>query len=402
MEVYHSIKTHRLRTIFTGFGVMWAMLLSLLLQGGSVGFFNGIKKKVFGSYLNQPMVIRGGYTQEGMPITLTEAVADHLFHNVPLFEQGMAILSANGDVSVDKDLHNSQTIGVPYGYHDLNQLALVEGRFFTPYDCKEKSSVCLLGASIKQKLFGSHAAIGKSLWIDGHRVTVIGLLASSPSFWNPLDAQLIVPNTLFKGLFPQQSLAIDHIVVKEKFHQNIGRVKKKIRSYLARQLHFKVQDEGALYIDTPSEREKSFQKVLLVLQGFMGSIGICLLLSGLVGVSNMMLVVVKERTRELAIRRVVGALSNDIIALILLESIIVNTIAGSLGIAMGMAIIEWFNRYGLSYMIQHDIHVMEPCRLQSAVIVVTLLVLVVSGGLAGLLPARRAGRIKLVEALNNK
>lgn len=391
IEVFHSLKSHKVRTVFTGFGVMWAMIILVLLQGGGVGFYNGMVQK-FHMYGTRAMSI---YSSTGK-VSLTEDLADKLAYNLNSFEQSMPVFRHTDAVGYGQKTYKSAILGVRMGYEALKKVELEGGRFFTRRDLGQKLPVCILGSKIKTQIFGKNVAVGHFVSIGGVAVCVIGVLEPTA---DADDGSVILLNTFFKALLPQIAESVSHIIGILKPGQNEIHVEKKIRTYLSRQLHLEDQDQHALYISNPSKRSSSFQALFTVIQGFIWFISLCFLVSGVVGVGNMMLVVVKERTQEIAIRKVMGAKSGHITALVLLESIVINLISGILGMGAGIGIIGWINIYLGAIFRQHNIADFE-FQLYNAI--AALVVLIFSGGLAGIVPTKRALRIKPVDAINNE
>lgn len=391
IEVFNSLKSHKARTVFTGFGVMWAMIILVLLQGGGVGFYNGMVQK-FHMYSTRVMSI---YSSTGK-VSLTEDLADKLAYNLNAFEQSMPVFRHTDAVGYGQKTYKSAILGVRMGYEELKKLELEGGRFFTRRDLNQKLPVCMLGSKIKTQIFGKNAAVGHFISIGGVAVCVIGVLEPTA---DADDGSVMLPNTFFRALLPQITESVDYIICILKPGQNAIHVEKKIRTYLSRQLNLGDQDQHALYISNPSKRSSSFQVLFALIQGFIWFISLCFLVSGVVGVGNMMLVVVKERTQEIAIRKVMGAKSVHITALVLLESIVINLISGILGMGAGIGIIGWINIYLGAMLRQHNIADFE-FQLYNAI--TALVVLIFSGGLAGIVPTKRALRIKPVDAINNE
>lgn len=383
-----------MRTVFTGFGVMWAMLILVLLQGAGAGLYNGMVKR-FHSYSDRVVSIRAGY-RPAHAIHLTEALTDDLASNLNVFERIMPLFRTNRSVACAQTVHKSSILGVRVGYEKIKHLALVEGRFFIERDVAQRLPVCILGLKMKTALFDAKAAVGQLITIDSTAVCVIGVLEATTGMD---DHQIIIPSSLFKALFPQNAESIDVILSTLISKQNPIQVEEKVRAYLAGRLNFEAKDKQALHINSLSKRASSFQLLFMVMQRFIWLVSLCFLVSGVVGVGNMMLVVVKERTQELAIRKVVGAKSSDIIGLILLESIIINLISGILGLAIGISILQWMNSYLLPIIEKHGI---AHLNFQFSMVVYALSVLVLSGSLAGIIPVKRALCIKPVDALNNE
>lgn len=394
LEVLDSLKAHKMRTIFTGFGVMWAMFILVLLQGAGTGFYKGMLKR-FHNYSSRVMYIHAGYGSTGT-IHLTEALTDELAINLNVFAQIMPVFTTYRSIKHAQVVDKSSILGVRVGYEKIQHLELAAGRFFTERDVAQRNPVCIMGLKMKKQLFDSQSAVGKLITIDGAVVCVIGVLEATAG---KDDNTIIIPNSLFKALFPQDAERIDYMIATLAPKQSPTKVAAKVRAYLANRLHFQAQDQQALYINNLSQRAKAFQILFTVMQGFIWFLCLCFLVSGVVGVGNMMLVVVKDRTQELAIRKVIGAQPSDIMGLILLESIIINLISGILGLGMGISMLQWINTYLMSMIKKHGIDHLE---FQFYMVLSALVVLILSGCLAGIIPAKRALCIKPVDALNNE
>ncbi|AXI24232.1 MacB-like periplasmic core domain/FtsX-like permease family protein [Cardinium endosymbiont of Sogatella furcifera] len=392
IEVLHSLKAHKIRTIFSGFGVMWAMLIWVLLQGVGSGIHNGMMQR-FRSYTTRCMYISEGYGSTAS-IHLTEAIANALATGLNLFSQVMPFFQKASSVAYGPVIHKSDLLGVGVGYEKINDLALVEGRFFNARDIAERRSVCILGLEMKKKIFDARQAVGQFIAIDGVRVCVIGVLDETIWFNN---TRIMLPSSLFKALFRGHAEGIDGIIATLAPKQNAIEAAAKVLTYLAKRLNFNANQQDALCIRGPFQRTTIFEVLFNVMKGFIGLVSLCFLVSGVVGVSNMMLVVVKERRQELAIRKVMGAKPSDIMGLILLESIVINLISGILGLGAGIGILQWMNRYLLPMVENHGI-----ARFEFQFSLYALVVLVLSGCLAAIIPIKRVGYIKPVDALNKE
>jgi len=394
LEIFYSLKAHKMRTTFTGFGVIWAMFILVLLQGAGSGFYHGMVKK-FQSYSSQVMSIYGGHGSTGT-IHLSEQLTDELAVHLNVFEHIMPLYATHCSVIYGQTAYKSKILGVRVGYEKMKHLELVEGRFFTERDGIQKLPVCVLGFKMKTKIFGNQSAAGTFVTIDDTTFSVIGVLEATAG---QDDHRIIIPSSLFKVLFPRNSESIDCMISTLAQKKKSIKIEKKIRAYLARRLNFEAEDKQALYIRHLSKEARPFQILFVVMQGFIWFLGLCFLVSGVVGISNMMRVVVKERTQELAIRKVMGAQSSDIMGLILLESIVINFISGVLGLGIGIAMLQWMNTYLLPIIEKYGIAHFE---FHFSMVVSALVVLILSGCLAGIIPAKRALYIKPIDALNNE
>ena len=221
LEVFHSLKAHKMRTTFTGFGVMWAMFILVLLQGAGNGFYNGMVKK-FQSYSSQVISIYGGHRSTGT-IHLTERLTDDLALHLNVFEHIMPLFATDCSVIYGQAAHKSNILGVRVGYEKMKHLELVEGRFFTERDGIQKLPVCVLGFKMKTKMFGSQSATRTFVTIDGTTFSVIGVLEATAG---QDDHRVIIPSSLFKALFPRNGESIDCMMSTLAPKQNPIKVEK--------------------------------------------------------------------------------------------------------------------------------------------------------------------------------
>ncbi|HLP35071.1 MAG TPA: ABC transporter permease [Amoebophilaceae bacterium] len=395
-EVFNSLRAHKARTIFTGFGILWAMMILVLLQAAGTAYYKGSIKKLH-AYGKNNLWIHPGYLPTGECVHLTECLADQLAESVPVFEQIMPIFSRIHRIAYGDTTYTSQILGVRMGYETMSNLTLVEGRLLTHRDWNEALPVCLLNSRAKYELFGKDVAIGQTILLEGTFLTVVGVFEAMGGSNNQ---KVIISGALFKQLFPQNSTTIiHHIASTLRPKADAVKTETAIRAYFAKQLGFDAAYKRALWINSTATRGRSFQNFFNVLKGFVWFVGGCFLISGIVGIGNMMLVVVKERTQELAIRKVLGAGTRHIIGLILSESIVISMISGIFGIGIGLSIVQGINALLLPLLEQHQIAHFE---FQGVDACVALGALLVSGCLAGMIPAKRAVQIAPVNALNNE
>ncbi|AWN82263.1 ABC transporter permease [Candidatus Cardinium hertigii] len=392
IEPYKSLRQHTIRTCFTGFGVLWAMLLLVLFQGISNGYYKGLTKSF--SDFNKDVLNISINPSSAKRLKLTKTVATSLTQGLPFFECAVPVLETTSFLIHETEKEESSIIGIETNYAAIHDLKIVEGRFFTQRHIQAGLPICLLSKQTKMNLFGEEMAIGKSIWLHNTAVHVIGIVEIMGRKENENIA--LIPDTFFNTLFPTQTITKMVSVLKPK--QDISSIQAKTKNYLNRQLQ--IQDKDTINIYIPYTKEtKRFKILFLVIQGFTWFISGCLLLSGVVGVSNMMLVVVRERTKELAIRKVVGASTKHIVLLILLESIIIHVLAGMVGMGLGIGLLKWANQCLLPIMKLYDIAHVE---LKYATALAALAVLLIASCLAAIIPAKRALYIKPIDALNNE
>jgi putative ABC transport system permease protein len=174
-------------------------------------------------------------------------------------------------------------------------------------------------------------------------------------------------------------------------------IESEVRQMLAERHKFDVKDEQAIYINNDLENYREFRTVIGFIKGFIWFVGIGSIIAGVIGVSNIMLIIVKDRTREIGIRKAMGATPGSIVSMILQESIFITAIAGYLGLLVGFGVIYGINALMIKYQLESEFF-RDP-QVNFGVVILAMFILVVSGALAGLLPALKASRINPVVAM---
>ena len=392
LELLYNLKMHKLRTFLTGFGVMWAMVVLVLLQAASIGFYNGMAEK-FNLNVQQNMRIYPGYIATGQ-VRLTENLAALLGHHVRECEVVMPVFLTHHLVVCDQKSYPVDILGTPTGYAKVEGIALDSGRWFSQRDEFQDRSICVLGSKLQTEIFGTAPAVGKYILVGSRLLCVVGVVKAMAGRH---DTHLLVLPNLFKRLFPAKQDQVDHMVCQLKPNVDAHQLEKKIRNYCAKQLNFDETDKVAMYIANPYRVSKAFQVLFKVVQAFSWFITGCFLVSGVVGISNMMLVVVRERTPEFIIRKILGASNASLIRLILSESVVISMVAGLLGMGIGLGSIRLINSCLSVTMAKQQIAIFE-FHLTPAL--VALIILILAGCVAAIIPIKRAICIQPIDALN--
>jgi putative ABC transport system permease protein len=271
------------------------------------------------------------------------------------------------------------------------------GRFLDGKDIQERRRVVFLGGEIARELFGQTDPIGEIVQIDGIPFTVVGTMPKKlqTSMNNgPDDRRAIIPFTTYQSIYGDKHL--DEMIVKPVRFEDGLFVEKEIRRVLGKKYKFDPADERAVPMWNFIENEMEGEKVFRGLNIFLAVIGSMSLLIAGVGVANIMYVVAKERTREIGIKRAVGAKRSYILFQFIFESLLIAFIGGTIGLLVSLGIIK------VMWMIPSQEGAMEFLGrplLSSSVLVVSITLLALIGLLAGLFPARKAARVEPVEAL---
>jgi putative ABC transport system permease protein len=289
-----------------------------------------------------------------------------------------------------------QTIGIYPDYLQIRILQVREdGRLFNPSDISHERNVAIIGENVETTLFGEHKAVGKMINISGAFFKVIGILKNNDIFsvseinaiYIPLPSYMrTINNDIFFNAF---CLYLSHEADSKKFEESL-------RNYIAYRSGFASDDKQALYISNLETQTTAFESLFKGLRKIIWIFGICFLVSGIVGISNIMFVVVKERTNEIGIRLAVGALPKSIVQLVLLESVVITTLSGLAGLMAGKGILLFIN--WLLTMSKENI-LMKQTSFDWITALVALSVLVVAGVIAGAFPAVKASIIEPVDAI---
>ncbi len=409
-EILATIKKNKMRTFLTGFSVAWGIFMLMILLGSGNGLSNGVAANFMNDAVNAMWIWTGETTipyegmKTGRPIQF-QNVDQEIVKKVP----GVGVTSGrffmgNTRYSYNKESGEYTTITCQPELKDVENLELNEGRFINQIDILQKRKVVVLGADIKTALFKDSTVLGEYVNINKVPFKVIGICKEPGSTKNrnaymPLStAQMI-----FSGSNRLHNLAL---TINAETLEESQAIEEQIRNSLGRQHKFDPKDEGAIGLFNKLEAYIQTMKIFQAIKIFIWIIGIGTLIAGIVGVSNIMLIVVKERTKEIGIRKAIGASPASVIGLILLESILITTIAGYIGLVLGTGLMELINYFmvqsaGAAGSQQGESVFLNPTVDFNIAVSATLL-LIVAGAIAGYIPAKRAASIKPIVALRDE
>ena len=402
-EIFSTINKNRLRTFLTGFSVAWGIFMLIILLGSGEGLQHGAENQFAGDAINSIWVSAG---KTSMPykglkpdrdIQLTNADLAEIERNVEGIENLSArkYLWGNAQVSYKNKTGSYEVLGCLPGEQASEQMIVLEGRFINPLDVEDARKVACLGKDMKEELFGSTNPIGEYVNFNGIPFKVIG-------YYNDLGGdrdvrRAWIPLSTHQRVFGFP-LNIDRMAMTtgDANIEEADAIVDQIRQQLAQKHNFDPADERAIFIRNRAEYFQKFADLFFGIRIFIWIIGMGTILAGIVGVSNIMMIVVKERTREIGIRKALGATSSSIVGLIMQESIFITTVAGYIGLTLGVFLLEWAgkNISGSEFF--------ENPEVDLKVAISATILLIVAGSLAGLIPALRAARIQPVIALREE
>ncbi|MDR3236115.1 MAG: ABC transporter permease [Prevotellaceae bacterium] len=407
-EILNSIRRNKLRTFLTGFSVAWGIFMLIILLGSGNGLKNAFSAG-WGDMLVNVVRIYGGRTnipyagfQSGRWIGLNNTDMQFPVEEFPdevNFTTGSVRLGSK-NISVGTEYLVSSLEGSTPNEVVVAGLTIVQGRYINELDMREKRKTIVISQRTKNILFNTGDAIGKTVNVEGIMYTVAGVYSvkdqqNLTGAFIPLSTAQVVYNQGINISMAALSLSdkINDIPSNDEFMQ---RYKKRF----AQQHQISPNDDNAIWYWNRFESYLQTATVGYVINIAVWIIGIFTLLSGIVGVSNIMLITVRERTREFGIRKSIGASPASILTLVVVESIVITTVFGYIGLVCGVGLTELLA--GLFTSSGDGLSIFVNPTVDINVAVQATVLLVVAGTLAGFFPALKAVKIKTIEALNNK
>ena len=399
-EIFQSINKNKLRSVMSGFTVAFAILLFTLL----FGIVSGLKNTFEGAFVDNAvnsMIVRVWKTtkpfkglQSGRRIQLKnpdyEYLADKYDSKIDLMT---ARIFKNFSISYDNKQDNYSVTAVHPDHQFLEKTIIDEGRYINQLDINESSKVIVIGRLIKSDLFGEKLALGKRVNVGGISYKIIGIFSDDGG--DNEERVAYIPVTTAQKLYGNNEY-LNQIRIGYNQDLNLDEaiafgnlIERDMRS----KLDIHPDDQSALSVRNMAEGRKGVDVFMIALFFIVVFIGSGTLIAGIIGISNIMIFVIKERTKEFGIRKALGAKPSSIVGMVVQESVLITTIAGYLGLTLGTYILSLIGNS-----LEKDYFIKDPSVSQGLVIGATF-VLIISGLIAALVPARKASQIKPVVAL---
>ena len=398
-EIYGTIKRNKLRTFLTGFAVAWGIFMLIVLLGAGNGIIHAFEQNASERALNS-IRLGGGWTtqsyeglKEGRRIQLEnkDLAATEKYFPDNIITAGATLRQGDVNISFGQEYINISLMGVHPNYVESEAIKTASGRFINRNDVKERRKVIILHKKSAEILFGKSRTepVGRFVNAGGVAYRVVGLYEDQ----GDQSSLAFIPFSTMQTIYTTKNQTSES--ANETFE-------KEYRKVIAANHRFDPEDEGAIWIWNRFTQYIQTQNVAGLLRTAIWVIGIFTLLSGIVGVSNIMLITVKERTREFGIRKALGAKPFSILRLIIVESVTITTFFGYIGMVAGIGVTEWMNsafgtQTAAAGMFQARMFT-DP-TVDIGIAIQATLTLIVAGTLAGFFPAKKAVSISPIEAL---
>jgi len=412
-EIFSTLSQHKLRTTLTCFGVFWGIFMLTVLLGAGKGLENGVNDG-FPRVTNTVYLWSQGPTQvpwAGMPIgrqiQLEPADVDAIAKDVRSVsfvkgQNSVGLWGGSPPYTVRKSKNGAFSVqGGFAGIEDINSMKIVEGRSINALDEQQRRKVVLIGQRVRDQLFAKEeTAVGGDITVNGITFTVIGVFKSLQNGQQQQEEEkLFVPNDTLRYAFNQTGV-IGSFVLIPKPGVRSSEAERDVRSLLSQRKKVSPDDKGVFGSWNMQDEHDKVQGLFARITVFSWIVAVGTILAGAIGVGNIMLIVVKERTREIGLRKALGATPASIVAMIMQESVFITAVAGYSGLVVGALLIEGVAKMldaagGRAGFFGHP-----EVNFHTAII--ALLVLVVAGVLASLMPAARAAAVNPIVALQDE
>lgn len=406
-EIFNTIKKHKMRTFLTALGVFWGIFMLVFLMGAGQGLQNGVFG-IFGGHAKNSFYMGTSFTTKpykGLPpgrnprldmddmLAIQTQFGDEIAHIAP------RLWINSGETSRGEKSGAFDIRGDAPGLLYIDALEMKEGRFINENDMDQRRKIAVIGREVKRILFEKDEdPIGEYVTFRGIDWLVVGVIASSRKGEEGKDDEesVFVPLTTAQQVTNRPNRVGWFSAVT---HDNVpvAGVENGVRKLLKVRHDIHPDDRQGVWSDNVEEEFREIMGLFFGIKFLVWFVGIGSLLAGVIGVGNIMLIVVKERTKEIGIRKALGATPGSIISMVLLESIFITTIAGYFGLLVGTGLVNL-----MAMAVGEGAGYFGTPEVDARVGITALIVLIISGALTGLLPAMQAAKINPVVALKDE
>ena len=406
-EIFETIGKNKLRTFLTGLSVASGIFILVILLGFSSGIQKGVKSQFAQDAESRINVWTGVTTKEYKGLnpgryiqlhnadyeTINNQFEDEIEHKTALYNIW------GGQVNYENETGNYRIEGANPGQQFIENATLSAGRFLSQNDIDQGVKIAIIGQKVKNDLFKQQDPIGKTIKITGINFVVAGVYTDPGG--EREEQRIFIPITTAQRVFNAgdrlRSVAYT-VKMSDNFDEAVAlssAVSEGIEKQIKERYSVAPDDRGAVRVNYNLEEAQQIYSLIDTMRMVFWVIGIFTIIAGVVGVSNIMLIIVKERTKEIGVRKALGALPSSIVGMILQESVFITAIAGFTGLFFGVGLLEIVSPFIDSDFIKFP-------QVDFTTAISTVLILIIAGAIAGYIPARRAANIKPIEALRDE
>ncbi|MFS4493360.1 ABC transporter permease [Maribacter sp. 2308TA10-17] len=403
-EIFEAIQKNKLRTFLTGFTVALGIFIFVTLFGMGNGlnntfmkFFGDDATNIFRIYPSETTIPYAGYKAKRRIEFENEDLDDIIEEFGPLVDYITPRIQRSSVVTYKDKSDNYGNFGVGPGMQAAEKTIMMKGRYINSKDIREKAKYAVIGRMVEKDIFEGEDALGKFIDISGSVFKVIGVFQDDGG--DNEERNIFIPFTT-RQLLEGDNDKIGQIILA--FNEAIGysgamKFQRQLDTYIRKKKQISPKDPRGIFIQNVADNLKQNQQFAGALKIIISGIAFAVIISGIIGISNIMVFVVKERTKEIGIRKAMGATPRIITSTILLESIFITAIFGFIGMILGIIVLNIIE----GKVLEDDYFITNPAINSGTAIFVTIL-LIICGTLAAYIPARKAAKIKPIVALRDE
>jgi putative ABC transport system permease protein len=403
-EILHTIRTNKLRTFLTGFSVAWGMFILIILLGAGNGLQNGVSAQFSRGAVNSLWVspFRTSKPYNGLPEGRPIIFHNDDFEALKKFKEVVEITGRYDEEgwSEKSVMHYKENYGVFYmgschpAQKIVDQITVIEGRFINQIDIDQIRKTAAIDNFVKDALFKNEDPLGKFITVRGVPFEVVGVFRDASE---QNARRIYIPITTRQHVFNGgDRVRLFGMTLIDMNVDQIENFMTRLREYFARKYNFDPQDMRAVNINDIFKEYKQFMNLFATISMVVWGVGIMTIIAGIMGVSNIMVIAVKERTHEIGIRKALGATPGSIVSQIISEAILITGIAGFFGMSIGVFILDFVAKNVPAFDYFKNPSVNAWVMLSAAAVII------ISGALSGLAPALRAAGIRPIVALRDE
>lgn len=413
LEIGSTLRRNAMRTVLTAVGVFWGVFLLILMVGMGNGLETGVQKSmgrmttnsfyIWGQRTSVPY--RGQTPGRRIRLTMDDAIAVAETDGIEVVAPRVSLGGRRASQPVTRD-EKSGNFEIHGDTPDRFRVypVILEGRFINPLDMAQKRKVCVIGATVVEQLFGpDEEPIGQAITIQGSDFMVVGTFTTEATGdAGDRDAKMVhIPLTTFQKALSNTPYVDYFAVLSDDLHK-ASDVEKQTVSLLADRHRVAPDDNQAIGSFNADEEVRKIVNLFTGISVLIYVVAGATLLAGLVGVSNIMMVSVRERTREIGIRKAIGATPRAVVGQVVTEAVVLASAAGYLGLVAGVALLEGVGVLMDGNQAKGDTSMFAAPFVSLETALMAAIVVAIGGGLAGLFPALHAARIRTVTALRDE